>query len=163
MDTKKNQKEKEEEEILKLNNEVKMLHNDNERLLFSKIELIKSTSEQFERMRDEISDLTEILQLLKRSSTIMETNRKHVKNNTNSNGIYIEEGLQNNNNNDEYKHDIIINDAFSFGRGKYSKPLWKDTVYDTQKSKIKLIENTSNEIERLRQIIRALSNQCEHK
>ena len=138
-----------------LENQVDVIRDENERLTKTKMELLDKTSQQIEDMRDELQNMC--TQLRQKEATIKQL-------------IHInKEGYDPDLDEQKSSSDRLswsnplgigssIKNGFSyitFGRSKYSTPV--HTLGDTKKSKIDLAISTSQEIERLRSIIRVLS------
>ena len=135
--------------IDRLYSEIKEVKNENEYLVSNKADLLNKTSKQIEIMRDKLENMAQ--QLVDRERTIKEL-------------IHInKEGY---NPDDDQKSEVswmgisnsVKNGLLTFGRSKFSSTP-KKALADTKQAKIDLAISASLEIERLRSIIRTLSNQ----
>lgn len=142
-----------------LENQMGVIQDENERLTKTKMDLLDKTSQQIEDMRDELQNMctqlrqkeATIKQLIhinkegydpdldEQKSNLGDTNIRSSWSNPLGIGSSIKNGIN----------------YITFGRSKYSTPV--HTLGDTKKQKIDLAISTSQEIERLRSIIRVLS------
>ena len=137
-----------------LEQQVETITDENQRLTKTKMELLDKTSKQMEEMRDEVQNMCN--QLQQKEATIQKLMQFSIEG--------VAPGQITNQHDDEQKinglgsiGNSIKNglNYITFGRSKYSTPV--HTIGDTKKSKIDLAVSTSQEIERLRSIIRVLS------
>lgn len=120
----------------KENNELKKKNNE---LISDKLLLIDKTSNEIEKMRDEISLLNNNIEYL----------IDYIDNN-------IEPGSNKNNINKQ------INELKIFSRAKYDINLKLNKNKELKQSKINLLKNTQNEIQKLRIIIKKLSTKMQN-
>ena len=143
-------------EIDNLETKLEQVNEENHRLTRTKMELLNGTSQQIETMRDELQNMCQ--QLRQRDATI----RKLALINKEGYDPDSEEKTDSNARL-SWSNPLGINNPLkngglmTFGRSIFSSPV--HTITETKKSKIDLVIASSQEIERLRDIIKVLSTQ----
>ena len=146
-----------EKERSRLKQKLIAANEDVDRLAKSKIAVIEGTSHQIETLRDEICNLNDKLQIQTiRVEELTRLRATHESDEKSDHEFHDEtEGAYESTN---YLSRAGQSSFWSMGRSRFSTPLWKQTVTDANESKRRLAQETAKEIQRLREIIKVLSN-----
>lgn len=127
-----------------------------ENITHSKMQFIKQASMHMEQLRDEITSNNEEILILRHLNLQLTQNKDIIEGNEGGSRLSSSPSAPIAKQNTSYLNSISnkASGFFSYGRSKFSMPLWKSKLQHTEESKIALAKSTAAEMERLRSMIR---------